>query len=85
MTEDSSTLRRWMITGPEVSHLIVQYEAASQAKERGEHTNRHEQTIGVQRMFLEKVEKLSQIMTDMGNPFQEEIQDLLSLDMKDYC
>ena len=34
-------------------------------------------------MFLEKVEKLAKTMTDMGNPFQEENQDLLSLDTKD--
>ena len=34
-------------------------------------------------MFREKVEKLSQAIKDMGNPFQEETMELLSLDTKD--
>ena len=71
------------IAGPEVSHLVAQYEAASGTKEGIEHTSHHEQTERAQRMFLEKVEKLSQAMIDMGNPFQEESRDLLSLDTKD--
>ena len=83
VTEDPSALRRWMVAGPEVSHLVEQYEAASAAKEVTEHTSHHEQTEQAQRVFLQKVEKLSQTMTDMGNPFQEASQDLLSLDTKD--
>ncbi|CAE1300480.1 unnamed protein product [Acanthosepion pharaonis] len=34
-------------------------------------------------MFLEKVETVTQAMQDMGNPYQEECRDLLSLDAKD--
>ena len=34
-------------------------------------------------MFLERVEKLLQAMKAMGNPFQDESRDLLSLDTKD--
>ena len=83
VTEDPSALRRWMIAGPEVSHLVSQYEAACGAKEGTKHTSHHEETEREQRGFLEKVEKLSQAMKDMGNPFQEESQDLLSLDTKD--
>ena len=33
--------------------------------------------------FLERVDKLFQILTDMGNPFMEESRDLLSLDTND--
>ena len=29
MTEDASALTRWMVAGPEVSHLVSEYEAAS--------------------------------------------------------
>ena len=32
VTEDPAALRRWMVAGPQVSHLVVQYEAASEAK-----------------------------------------------------
>ncbi|KAJ8372700.1 hypothetical protein AAFF_G00277690 [Aldrovandia affinis] len=83
VTEDPSALRRWMIAGPEVSHLVAQYEAACGTKEGTEHTSHHEETERAQRVFFENVGKLSQAMKDMGNPFQEESRDLLSLDTKD--
>ena len=83
VTEDPSALRRWMISGPQVSHLVEQYEAASEAKEATEQTTHHELTPRAQRDFLDKVKKLSKAMRDLGNPFQEESQDLLSLDTKD--
>ena len=44
MTEDPSALRRWMIAGPEVSHLVDQYEVACGAKMGAEHTSHHEET-----------------------------------------
>ena len=68
-----------MVAGPEVSHLVLQFYST----EGIEHTRHHEQTEQDQRMFLEKVRKLSQTISEMGNPLQEESQDLLSLDMKD--
>ena len=78
VTEDPSALRRWMVAGPEVSQLVAQYEIASEAKETVVHTNHHEQTAKVQQVFLERVDKLFQVFTDMGNPFKEESRDLLS-------
>ena len=72
-----------MIPGPEVSQLVAQYEIASEAKETVVHTNHHEQTPKAQQFFLERVDKLFQVFTDMGNPFKEESRDLLSLDTND--
>ena len=83
VTEDPSALRRWMIAGPEVSHWVAQYERACGTKARNEHTSHHEDTERAQSLFREKVEKLSQAIKDMGNPFQEETMELLSLDTKD--
>ena len=37
----------------------------------------------MQQVFLERVDKLFQVFTDMGNPFKEESRDLLSLDTND--
>ena len=45
MTEDPSALRRWMVAGPEVCHLVSEYEAASGAKDATVNTNHHEQTV----------------------------------------
>ncbi|KAJ8375399.1 hypothetical protein SKAU_G00059790 [Synaphobranchus kaupii] len=83
VTEDPSALRRWMVAGPEVSHLVAQYEAASEAKDASKHIRHHEQTEQVQRVFFEKADRLYKAMNDMGNPFQEETGDLLTLDTKD--
>ena len=84
VTEDPSALRRWMVAGPEVSHPVAEYEVAANAKDATESTSHHEQTMQAQRAFLEKVVgKLTNILQDMGNPFQEESSDLLTLDTKD--
>ena len=44
VTEDPSALRRWMVSGPEVSQLVNQYELASQVNEATEDIRHHEQT-----------------------------------------
>ena len=43
LTDDPSALRRWMVAGPEASHLVSQYEAASKAKDVTEGTDHHKQ------------------------------------------
>lgn len=43
-----------MVAGPEVTHLVVQYESASQAKVTSEDIQHHEQTIQFQRPSTEK-------------------------------
>ena len=83
LTEDPSALRRWMVAGPEVSQLIARYETASEAKDAAILGKHHEQTERAQRVFSCKVKKLSRVMKDMGNPFQEEGDDLVTLDTKD--
>ena len=82
LTEDPSALRRWMVSGPEVSQLVNQYELASQVKEANEDIRHHEQTSQSQKSFTDKVQKLFDVMKDLGNPFQEESKDLLTLDTK---
>jgi hypothetical protein len=71
VTEDPTALRRWMVAGPVVSHLVAQYDAASVAKDVTEHSGHHEQTERTQRLFFEKVDKLTVAMQEIGNPFQE--------------
>ena len=83
VTEDPSALRRWMVAGPEVSHLVAEYEVLSGAKDATRSTAHHEQTISAQRVFLEKVGRLTKVIYDLGNPFQEESNYLLTLDTKE--
>ena len=84
MTEDPSAPRRWIVhvAGPWVNHLVEEYEATSEAKEAAGQTSHHKQTPGAQRDFFVKVKMLSHALKDLGNPFQEESQDLLPLDKK---
>ena len=69
-------------TGPEVSRLVAEYEVVSGAKDATKSTSHHERTIQAQRVFLEKVGRLTNVLHDMDNPFQEESSDLLTLDTK---
>ena len=72
-----------MVSGPEVSYLVAQYEALSQAKDATQNTRHHEQTERNQRLFMDKVNKLTKVIGDLGNPFLKESKDLLTLDTKD--
>jgi len=83
ITENPSALRKWMVAGPEVSQLVAHYEAASETKETAEYISHHEQAPRSQRRFIEQVDKFFQAVNGLGNPFQEESQDMLSLDTKD--
>ena len=62
LTNNPSALRKWMVSGPEVSHLVPNYEMEAQAKEASNHSLHHEQTPHAQKTFLERVQKLSQIL-----------------------
>jgi len=83
ITEDPSALRRWMVAGPAMPQLVAQYEEASELRDVSKQTKHHEQTPTTQRSFPEKVQRLTNTLEEMGNPFQEESGDLLSLDTKD--
>ena len=71
-----------MVAGPELSRLIVGYEAMSSVKDAAISSKHHEQTLSAQRSFLEKAKALLTVLKEMGNPFQEDSADLLVLDTK---
>ena len=66
-----------------MSQLVAQYEEVSEFRDVSKETKHHEQTPTYQRSFLDKVQRLTSTLEEMGNPFQEENGDLLSLDTKD--
>jgi len=72
-----------MVAGPAVSQLVAQYEEASELRDVSKQTKHHEQTPTTHRNFLEKVQRLTNTLEEMDNPFQEESGDLLSLDTTD--
>ena len=52
LTENMSQLLRWMVAGPEIAHLILEFEASQEfiKADRDQEPNKrhHEQAIGVQ-------------------------------------
>ena len=86
LTEDSTQFLRWMLAGPEVAHIVGEFERSmlTSCKEFGSAVYRHhEQTLSVQQEFEKQVRSLIGVMEDMGNPFLEESPDLLVLDTGD--
>lgn len=55
----------------------------AQSKEMPEQATHHEQNPQAQKTFLDRVNKLSVALLNLGSPFQEESPDLYSIDTKD--
>lgn len=85
LTEDPVALRRWLVAGPEVSRLVAGYEAMSGIKDENNDKRHHEQTLSVKISFFDRVKALSEVLQEIGNPFQEESADLLLLDTKNFA
>ena len=80
LTENPSALRRWMVAGPEVARVISEFETSWQRSRKRENANHHEQTDSVQMKFVQDVRALTSAIEEIGNPFEEESTDLLTLD-----
>ena len=87
LTENSSPLLRWMVSGPEVARLVNKFECSLEVTkgDQGKKPDRrhHEQKKGVQKAFKKQVKLLSTAIAEMGNPFQKSTNDLLVLDTQD--
>ena len=65
--------------GPEI---LAAYKAMSGNIDTRIDRRHHEATVGAQTAFFENVKATTTVMQDMGNPFQDESSELLSLDTK---
>lgn len=81
LTEDNAKLLRWMVSGPELSRVILYFEASQELLKRrqskGPNIVHHEETRAVQTSFQKQVKALHETMNEMGNPFEEASQDLI--------
>ena len=71
-----------MIAGPEVSRVIMEFENSDQHNKTRIDTHHHDQTASVQTSYAKDVRSLVATIEELGNPFEEESQDLLVLDSK---
>lgn len=83
LTDNPTALRRWMVAGPEVARVIVEFEDFNLHPHDQEETRHHEETPSVQNTFARDVRSLVAIFEELGNPFEEDSQDLLVLDTKE--
>ena len=74
LTDNPSALQRWLVAGPEVTHQLMG---------RRHEVIHHDQTANVQNAFRKDVCSLGNAMEELGNPFEEESEDLLVLDSKE--
>ena len=82
ITENRSALLRWMLAGPEVAHLVQEFDHQIHiGQEDG--LLHHEQIRSCQTVFLQEVKSLYQVINSYGNPFLERSNDLLVLDTRD--
>ena len=72
-----------MVAGPEVSCLVAVYETVSVVKDDKNGGRYHEQTMCAEKSFHKKVKSFSDVLKEMGNPFQEESANLQVLDTND--
>lgn len=65
-----------------MSQLVQEYEKPD-AKTEAQHSEHCDQTQEAQKLFFERGEKLTSVLQEFGNPFQEASDDLFPYDTKD--
>ena len=83
LTQNMSQLTRWMVGGPEVAHVINEFEEAENHVKKSANFRHHEQVRSVQASFVMEVKSLTNTIQDLGNPFADKSNNLLVLDTKD--
>ncbi len=82
LTENPAALLRWMVSGPEMARIISEFESCSE-DEAGKLYPHHENSPAHTERFNTDVHSLLHTMRELGNPFDEEGDELLSLVSKD--
>jgi len=84
LTEGPDALLRWALAGPETLRVISEFESSIvAAKPDASESRHHEQTLGYQKRFKQRVTDLVHVMKDLRNPFEEESGDLIRLHTRD--
>ena len=81
LTENSSALHQWTVSGPEMARLIGEFQTSTENNKTTE-ISHHEQKQHMQSAFEWDVRSLTEIFEEMGNPFLENGEDLLVLDSR---
>ena len=82
LTDDSNALQCWMVAGPEVARAIGEFQDAMEPvnSENTEESKHHEENRSWQKLFVKDVRSLISTIKELGNPFEEDSNELLALD-----
>ena len=83
LTENPSALKRWMLCGPEMARLIDEFESSMKGQTNNGILKHHDNTSQSQKCFRQDVMKLKDVLQEMGNPFEEQTDEIIVLDTRD--
>jgi hypothetical protein len=81
LTQDSASILKWSVCGPEVSRLLEDFKLDSGAQTEDDcDFFHHDELVKRQEDFLRDVNSLTDVMRNHGNPFIDQGGELVSLD-----
>ncbi|CAB3996630.1 Hypothetical predicted protein [Paramuricea clavata] len=85
LTENPVAFRRWMLSGPETTRLLHQFEEQYLGPDSEEFQDRlnHEMGLSAQKTFKKQVNNLVDVIRTMENPFLDDFPELVTLDSRD--
>ena len=85
LTETPSALKRWMLSGPELTRLQNQFEAEYlpvNDPDDPKYFQNHRSGYAAQKSFHKQVRSLFSTIKNMGNPFLDDFPELVTLDSR---
>ena len=80
LTENEVALQRWLICGPEISRLLDEFEQID--KDDIKILDHHDSSVSAQSNFYKDVNNLLLTIDDIGNPFDDNSNDLFDLESR---
>ena len=87
LTDDPNALRHCMVADPEVARAIGEFQDAMEPVHRDNteeplESKHHEENESWQKLFVKDVYSLTSSIEELGNPFEEDSKELLTLETK---
>jgi len=85
-TESPTAFQRWMVSGPESARLLGEFQVQCLVEndpDAEKSLKNHESGNSAQKTFRTQVLKLADAMKALGNPFQEDVEELVNIGTDD--
>jgi hypothetical protein len=81
LTENPAMLERWIVIGPEICRVVEEFTGVND-NDDDEELPHHEEGYASQHRFHRHVKDLTDVLLSKGNSFEEDSEDLVTLDNK---